>query len=282
MPVQQKIKETMSSLTPSERKVARVLLANYPIAGLHSINELSDASGVSGPTVVRFVSRLGYESYPAFQKSLLAELKDRIASPLELDKVRDTALEGPQLLGRSLDSFTASLNKTFSNIIPEDFDSAVQLISDPKRNVTFIGGRYSEILAQYMYRHVRQLRDGCAYISNADTFFYERLVDVDKRSVLVAFDFRRYQKETEIFAEKAVERGAKLVLITDLYLSPVASHASCVLPTDVSMETSLFDSYVPALAVSEVLIAAIARETGDAARLRMQEQEKLASVRGDN
>src|SRR5918911_5276617 len=73
-----------STLSPAERRVARALLAEYPVAGLESAGRLAERAGVSGATVVRFATRLGFAGYPDLQESLRREVQERMSSPLVL------------------------------------------------------------------------------------------------------------------------------------------------------------------------------------------------------
>ena len=82
-PLREEIFRRMEELTPAERKVARVLLAHYPGAGLQSTAALATAAGTSKPTVLRLLARLGFGSYPDFQERLLGEVtRSMSASPL--------------------------------------------------------------------------------------------------------------------------------------------------------------------------------------------------------
>lgn len=62
----QQIKDNMAELSPAERKIARAMLADYPGAGLGSVQMLADRAGVSLPSVVRFARRMGYGGFVDF------------------------------------------------------------------------------------------------------------------------------------------------------------------------------------------------------------------------
>jgi DNA-binding MurR/RpiR family transcriptional regulator len=64
----------MGDLTTAERKVARALLAAYPVAGLETVAKLARRAHVSGPTVIRFAAKLSYDRYPEFRQALKDEL----------------------------------------------------------------------------------------------------------------------------------------------------------------------------------------------------------------
>lgn len=61
--VAERMRGAEASLSPAERKIVRVLSAHYPTAGLESASGLATLAGVSAPTVVRFVARLGFDGY---------------------------------------------------------------------------------------------------------------------------------------------------------------------------------------------------------------------------
>src|SRR5947208_14929738 len=71
----------LDSLSPAERRLARVLLASYPIAGLESVARFAERAGVSPPTVTRFITKLGFRGYPELPESLRLEVQARLSSP---------------------------------------------------------------------------------------------------------------------------------------------------------------------------------------------------------
>src|SRR3546814_16421731 len=66
------------SLTRSESRIVQLLLADYPVAGLGSASSLAKRAGVSDPTVARFVTKFGFETFAAFQATLLEEVEARL------------------------------------------------------------------------------------------------------------------------------------------------------------------------------------------------------------
>src|SRR5215472_18726264 len=76
------VRQHQADLSPAERKLARVLLASYPIAGLESVARFAERAGVSPPTVTRFITKLGFRGYPEFQETLRREVQSRLSSPL--------------------------------------------------------------------------------------------------------------------------------------------------------------------------------------------------------
>lgn len=266
------VQRSMSGLTPAERRVARALLAAYPVAGLERVAQLAERAGVSDPTVVRFVKKLGYAGYPEFQRALREELQATTTSPLTLYGRR--APEQTGILASSLEVFLHSLEVTFEQVPASEFDAVVRLLADPKRRISCAGGRFSQILAYYLYAHLHMLRPGARLIGMNPAPRMDDLIDLARKDVLVVFDYRRYQSDTIELARRAAEREATIVLLTDPWLSPIAVVAKHVLSASVEAP-SPFDSLVGGLAVVETLIAGLVERIGDQARTRLEALERL-------
>ena len=73
------IADRVGAMPAGERRAAQALVANYPLVGLKTVAEFSQAAGVSSPTILRFVARLGFHNYAEFQ----AALQDELAAQLQ-------------------------------------------------------------------------------------------------------------------------------------------------------------------------------------------------------
>src|SRR5438874_6815582 len=83
------VRQHLDSLSPAERRLARALLASYPIAGLESVARFAERARVSPPTVTRFITKLGFRGYPEFQEALRQEVQARLSSPLARYQVEE-------------------------------------------------------------------------------------------------------------------------------------------------------------------------------------------------
>jgi DNA-binding MurR/RpiR family transcriptional regulator len=91
----------LAELTPAERKVARALLAEYPVRGLQPVAKLAATAGVSAPTVIRLVSKLSFDSYAGFQLSLKSEVLARLSSPLTVHAGRSAERHDGDVLSKA-------------------------------------------------------------------------------------------------------------------------------------------------------------------------------------
>ncbi|THD82373.1 MurR/RpiR family transcriptional regulator [Aliigemmobacter aestuarii] len=275
MAIRDRLTDGSVQLTPSDLKVARALLADYPAAGLNTVAQLAALAGVSGPTVVRFVTRLGFDGFPDFQKALLAEVQARMNSPLAMiDAGKAAGVPQEQIYQVVLRSCVTMLETTSGMVPAADFDMAARLVTDPALRLHFIGGRFSGYLAGMLWQHMRQLRADCLMVSDNLPDRVDSLIDIGRRDLIIAFDYRRYQTDTIQFVTSAAERGAQVILFTDPWASPLTAHAKVVLTAPVE-GPSPFDTMVPALAQLEALIAAVTTRLSTTSRARIAEIEAL-------
>lgn len=271
--VAERLQIRLAELTPAERKVARALMAEYPVRGLQPIAKLAAAAGVSAPTVVRLVSKLSFDSYAGFQRSLKSEVSARLSSPLAMHAER-SASDAGDALSRAERLFCEGIRSSFARLPRAEFEQAVRLLAEHRRSVTLIGGRFSSMLAEYLAAHLRVLRPNVHVISSAGADRMSALLDVGRRDILVAFDYRRYQHDTVRLAVTAKQQGATLIAFTDPYLSPLSAHADVILTSSVQ-SPSPFDALTPAVALVEAVITALVDRLGDEPLARMARYDAL-------
>lgn len=264
-------------LTPSELRVAQTLMADYPAAGLQSVARLAERAGVSGPTVVRLVAKLGFAGYSELQTRLRAELSARMAGPVQ--RYPDTTRpEAPSpLLRRFERSVTGAVSESLRGTDVVEFDAAVALLSDEQREVCITGGRVSSVHAQYLARSLTLVRPGVRFVAADRASRTATLVDIRPASVVVVFDYRRYDDEVIEFGRGAARAGASVVLLTDTYLSPLASAASVLLTSSVEGPAP-FITLTPALALVEALVVGTVERAGPPLRRRL---ERFDAVNAD-
>jgi DNA-binding MurR/RpiR family transcriptional regulator len=271
--VAERLRLRLGELTHSERKVARALMADYPVGGLEPVAKLAAAAGVSPPTVIRLVAKLEFDGYAEFQQSLKSEVSARLSSPLQMHAERPGASPGGAL-PRSERLLCDGIRSSFAHLPPAEFEQAVLLLADARRGVTLAGGRFSTVLAEYLATHLRILRPRVQVLSPSGPDRVTSLLDVRRRDVVVAFDYRRYQHDTVRLAMTAKDQGATLIAFTDPYLSPLAARADVILTSSVA-SPSPFDALTPAMALVETIIAALVDQLGDAPRARMRRYDEL-------
>jgi DNA-binding MurR/RpiR family transcriptional regulator len=272
--VAETLRSRRGALTPGELRVAQALLSDYPSAGLQSAARLAEVAGVSPPTVVRLVAKLGLAGYATLQRQLRSELSARSAGPVQL---YPAMLPGDSVLGRFEQALVPGVQQALRDTDPVEFDRAVALLADHDRPVLTAGGRVSTALAGYLGRYLRLVRPAVGTVEPDPSSRALALLDVDAPSTVVVFDYRRYDAGTVAFGREAAQRGADVVLFTDPYLSPLSAAATVLLTSSVAGPPP-FVSLTAATALVEALtLAVIETAGGSAVRDRLESFDALSA-----
>ncbi|MBI2718696.1 MAG: MurR/RpiR family transcriptional regulator [Rhizobiales bacterium] len=282
-PVQTTIAERLrlkaAELTAAERKLMATLFANYPMAGLASITEFAREACVSTPSVLRLAKKLGFSGFPAFQERLRAELSAQLQNPIAKHDRWSADAPDTHILNRFATAAMENLSGSLKLMDHRSFDAVVALLTDRRRRIHIGGGRITGALAVYLTTHLQMARPEVTLVPAMPAMWPQVLLDIGKKDVVVVFDIRRYDARMLEFAASARERGAKLVLITDQWISPIARLAVHSLPLRIEAPSS-WDSNIVLLFMAEALVAAIINAAWPETQARIRELEGLAeSVR---
>lgn len=269
------IRQRIHELTPSERRVARALLAGPPTVGLESSSKLAERASVSGPTVSRFVQRLGFENFAAFQLAMHEDIAARVMSPVEFFRRHHAQDANGDLVTNTGNALSEAVAATVQELAPAELECATELLSDSRRHVITVGGWFSHLLASYLAALLREFRPEVRAVPPVASERATTIADVAAKDVVVVFDFRRYERDTLEFADAVKQAGARIVLFTDPWLSPVAEIADATLPARV-IGPSPFEILTPTWALVEMLMTSVAHSLGEAGQQRFEEFGAIA------
>ncbi|XUX11941.1 MurR/RpiR family transcriptional regulator [Aminobacter sp. BA135] len=261
------ITEKIDTMPAGERRAAQTLIASYPLIGLKTVAEFSQQAGVSSPTILRFVARLGFQNYPEFQSALQDELAAQLQSPASRTTTTPSLL--PASTAPILEAVLENIRETFRHISDRQLADIVTQLAGPKGHVYLVGGRFTDPLARYMAAHLNLIRPDVTHLVGQESLWRDKLIDMSKRDTLLIFDIRRYQDSLIRFAEKAHARGATIVLFTDQWLSPIARFARHVIAGRTAVP-SAWDSSSALFVAAETVVGALTSklETEAARRIR--------------
>lgn len=272
--ISDRLQRQLDTLTRAERQLAQLILENYPASGLGPITAMAKDAGVSTPTVARMVQKLGFRGYPDFQAELREELKAKGKNPIAK---HDTWAEGApsgHVLNRFTEAVIDNIRHSLSQIEIETFDRACDLLADKKHAVYIVGGRITHTTAEYLFLHMQVIRARVTHIQSTSNAWPHYLLDVEEGDVFVIFDMRRYENNTLKLAELAHKRGARIILFTDQWRSPVHSFADLCFSSRIVVP-SAWDSGATTLLLVESLISAVQDLIWEDTRARMETLEDI-------
>jgi DNA-binding MurR/RpiR family transcriptional regulator len=268
------IGKAFASLTRAERQLANTIVENYPVSGLGSITQVAEKAGVSSPTIVRMVKKLGFKGFPEFQAGLRRELEARISGPITKHDNWVQKAPDSHILNRFTDAVIENIRHSLGQIETESFDASCKLLSDTDHPLFIVGGRITRALADYLFLHMQVIRRNVTHIQPISNSWPHYFLDIEKGDVLVIFDIRRYENSTLKLAEIAHEKGAQIILFTDQWRSPIEKFASYCFSARIIVP-SAWDSTVELLLLVETFIAAVQELTWPETRARMEELEDM-------
>ncbi len=261
----------MDELSPAEKKVARCLLADYPSAGLASAATLARTAGTSTPTVLRLVARIGIGSWPECQQRLREEISQERSSPVSRASERLTGEGDGTLFQRSIGQRLGLVERLAATVPPSEFEAAVELLATASGSIVVNGGYFSRYLGQILVMQLDQLVPGVVLATEPLGRDIGTYLSMDRDSVAVVFDLRRYELPAKQVAALAKAQGASVLVITDEELSPAADDADVVLP--IAVDGVPFDSFAGLIVLVEALVEGVFQRVGEAGLDRMRAWE---------
>ena len=266
-PVLDLIADAANRFTPSERRVAEAVISDPKVVAFGTVAQLAEISGSSGPTVLRFAAKLGFEGFVDLQSTVQEEIADQLRPATQ--RIRERPLS--DVIGRTLAADLDNVRSTLGDVDAADFRTAVDLLADRRRRVFVIASEVSGGAGQLLAGQLDLLRDGVFEITGTPVKVSRDLVRVEPLDVVIVFDLRRYERWLLEATARAADTGATLIALTDGRLSPLAERAALTFVV-AARGVGPFDSVVGAMSLVHALIAAVA------ARLRRSATGRLDAV----
>jgi DNA-binding MurR/RpiR family transcriptional regulator len=264
-----------SALSPSQRRIASYLAAQYRTAASQTAAEVARTVKTSEATVIRLALRLGYDGYPRLRRQLHRMLAEDLTSiellgrPLPASgKARDTLTSVVQAEIQHLRTLAAELPR-------EEFNRLVGGLTEATR-VYVVGHRASAPLAEFLGYTLAKVRDEVVTLTEGGSRAWDAFRAVPASTWLVAIGFPRYPRETVELVKAAAEEGLTVAAITDTVLSPLAKSADIVLPVRAE-PVSFVDSHGAGQAVIAALLVEYGQKNRERTRERLARFERMAT-----
>lgn len=207
-----RVRAALDSFSPTERKLAQVVL-DYPInlAG-YSASELAQLTGVSNATVTRFIRRLGYDSYEEARRTARLEASTNgLQLPMADVNISPSAPNCALLWQQLQDNLTATL----AQIPASTMDSMAAALHRAPR-IVGIGLGANHLLAQQLRLLLQQgLSKSVCAAPEAGQSLEAATATLGARDVLVLFALGGLSAPLLALAQQARQAGAQLLCITD-------------------------------------------------------------------
>jgi len=249
--IKEQIRSRYNSLPKNHRKIADFFINNFDRIPFLNVQELSESTGASVASIVRFAQRSGYKGFSDLRESITDSLQkgmhnSEIFPLLEKHKIED------DLLTEVANLDIKNINDTLNMIERKSFNYVIERISSAERVLT--GGLgISYLLAEILAYQLTQVGINSSVLMHTHTLFHEQVLFLNSKDLLVLFSFPPYSKETLDLARFAEERRIDVIAITNKPASPITFYTKANLI--VESRNMLFTNSFAAISV---LINAIA------------------------
>lgn len=264
----------MESLTRAEKQLASSLLSNYPLSGMASITEIAKTASVSTPTVIRTARKIGFEGFSDLQKAMKAEVYATLEDPIKKHDALSHDNGDEHFINQFADAVALNIRNTLTRLDTKTFDEVATLLSNPKKHIYLTGGRITRSIADYLFNHLQISRPKVTHLGTSANIWPQHVVDMNKDSVVLLFDIRRYETDLAKLARLADDQGASVVLFTDQWGSPISDIAKHRFDALVEVP-SAWDSSVAIMIIVEALIASIQEKDWKSSKQRIEKLETM-------
>ncbi len=266
--LRQRLSQSATAGTPTERAIAAYLLSNLQSLPFETAATVADKVGVSEASIGRFCRSIGYRSLKDFKSVLQADLGNK--AWLIGDRLQDfhrRSRAGRDELARALEKEMAALVAVYEIAASAEFEQAVlRLARCP--NVYVAGFQTERGHASELVHNLQYLRHGVHLADIAGGHFGEILLSPPKETTLVLIDGRRYSRLTRNLAAAAHKEGIPVTLITDPYCDWAHETVSEIfaVPTDLN---HFWDTTSAMSSLIGLLVNGVFKELGAEVEARM-------------
>ncbi|MES3021584.1 MAG: MurR/RpiR family transcriptional regulator [Pseudomonadota bacterium] len=227
------------------------------------ISDIANACDVQPSAIVRFAQRFGFSGFSEMQDVFrLSYTEQATATPDYQQRIRKliATREEPISVGDIAREFVgasrAGLDDLAAGLDDAQLDAAVNLLHKAE-NIYVVGVRRSFPVASYIAYALEHTDKRVHLVAGLGGMHREQMRSVRAGDVAIAISFAPYGKETQHCIKLAKDQGAKVLVITDSTLAPLARLADALL-TVTEGSAFAFRSLTSTICLCQALFIALA------------------------
>ncbi|RXZ69805.1 MurR/RpiR family transcriptional regulator [Fusobacterium necrophorum] len=271
----EKIRET--TLTKTEKKIARFFLESEEDIFFMTSKEIADLLQISDTSIIRFVKHIGFENFTKFRDFIKNNLQSKMSSfPQFMENMEELKYNSVE------QSLVSQMNKNISALFETKSLESMEKIIDTlweAENRYIIGLKSTVGLANFFGIRLSFILGKVYTFVNNDTILFNSIRNMKKEDVLFLFDYPTYSREMTLLCRVAKERGAKIILISDTPDSPCSIYADIHFTIKIK-GISLFHSLISSQFFVEYLLSSISKKMTKEQKREFLIWKKLLAERG--
>lgn len=254
--------ERYDGLSKRLQQIARYVLDEPNELALETLAVIASRSGVQPSAIVRFAQSFGFTGATQMQRLFRDGLLSGNAALGYSERVRrfneetSRTAAGDGLLGEFVEGNILALQNLGQTVGEDEMRRAVALIADAD-TVHVVGFRRSFPVSSYLAYSLQQVGKKVMFIDGVAGLARQQVTTIGAGDLLIAVSYQPYAEETVELVDIAIERGAKVLSISDSRVSPIAKDATLVLQVRES-EVRSFRSLATSICLAQALVIGFA------------------------
>jgi DNA-binding MurR/RpiR family transcriptional regulator len=266
------ILERYDGLSKRLQQIARYVLDEPNELALETLAVIAERISVQPSAIVRFAQSFGFAGATQMQRLFRDGLLSGNAALGYSERVRNLSQTvgrrsedgGAGLLPQFIEGNSLALQNLAQTVSDEDLAAAFKLM-DRAETVMVMGLRRAFPVASYLAYSLQQTGKRTLFADNVGGMSAQQVRTITSRDLLVAVSYHPYAGETLQAVETAVERGAKVLSISDSPVSPIAKLAELALQVR-ETEILAFRSLSASMCLAQALVIGFAFDVSTRAK----------------
>jgi DNA-binding MurR/RpiR family transcriptional regulator len=271
------IRARFSELSPQFQMGAAFLLDHPDEVAVSSMRKVAERAQVQPASLVRLSQQLGFPGWNELRNLFVARVRTRPEPLTTRARSLVKANAKDALANDLLIAQQHNLDVTAAHNARVTVETARLLRRAPHVHVA--GFRSCYAVAFGLVYGYRLFRSSVSLLSGEAGTLEMQLRTIARDSATIVISFAPYSVEAARVAEAALEKGSKLIAITDSAVSPIALNADKVLIFS-HESPSFFPSLVAATAIAESLVAHLLALEGSEAVAQLEIAEQSLHAKG--
>ena len=204
-----RINQHYNSFSKGQKLLANYIIDNYDRAAFITASKMGRTVGVSESTVVRFAYALGYDGYPALQRSLQEMIRNRLTTVQRIQLTSD--LSQDEVLSTVLKSDISNIRSTIESVNTATFNTVIDYMLKA-RKIYVVGIKSAAPLAQFLGYYLNFILDDVCIVNST---VYETMLRISDKDMCIGISFPRY-------SSKAVEARSDMASFADSLAAPLS------------------------------------------------------------
>ena len=222
-------------LSKQLKVIAKYVEQHRDHIGLEGIQQVAAQCQVQPSAVVRFAKHFGFSGFSEMQAIFRAGLTRQLAPSRNYQaRIRDIidsgsgSLSSVEIAREFLAGSQAGMHELDANLDEQAFKQAVDMLRETDC-IWIAASRRSFPVAVYLDYALQHTDKRVCLMSGLGNMHLGQMRSVRPGDVMIAISFAPYAEETRAAVNLAVERGARLIAITDSRMSPLIKGAEAAL-----------------------------------------------------